>query len=51
LAPAASVPSGAVTTYQAEDAAMTGTAHVDDSYSQATGGCGHRHQRPAPRTR
>ncbi|HEX3923867.1 MAG TPA: LamG-like jellyroll fold domain-containing protein [Streptosporangiaceae bacterium] len=25
-------------TYQAEDAAMTGTAHVDNSYSQANGG-------------
>jgi hypothetical protein len=27
-----------VATYQAEDAAMTGTAHVDNSYSQANGG-------------
>jgi hypothetical protein len=27
-----------LTTYQAEDAAMTGTAHVDNSYSQANGG-------------
>jgi len=29
---------GAVGTYQAQDAAMTGTAHVDNSYSQANGG-------------
>jgi hypothetical protein len=27
-----------ISTYQAEDAAMTGTAHVDNSYSQANGG-------------
>jgi hypothetical protein len=27
-----------VTTYQAEDGVMTGTAHVDNSYSQANGG-------------
>jgi Concanavalin A-like lectin/glucanases superfamily/Carbohydrate binding module (family 6) len=27
-----------VATYQAEDGALTGTAHVDDSYSQADGG-------------